>query len=152
MRLSTFSALRRDLEQHPYTQMYILYIPYTYIHPIHIQYVHPSSQTYIRPHTHVYILYTLNTYIHPHTHMYKHPTHIHTYKLLPQRQKSANSRFFSFALGAFAFFRAFFSSRSRTFFKASRSRARKRKSAKKGRVPSSAGFFRNSYELKSQNG
>ncbi len=87
--------------------------------------VHPSPQTYIRPHTHVYKLYTPNTYIHPHTHMYKHPTHIHTYKLPPQRQKSANSRFFSFALGAFAFFRAFFSSRSHAFFLASRSRAQK---------------------------
>ncbi len=41
-----------------------------------------------------------------------------------------NSRFFSFALGAFAFFRAFFSSCFRALFFASRSQARKHESAK----------------------
>ncbi len=41
--------------------------------------------------------------------------------------KSANSRFFSFALSAFAFFRALFSSRFRALFLASRSRARKKR-------------------------
>jgi sterol desaturase/sphingolipid hydroxylase (fatty acid hydroxylase superfamily) len=46
--------------------------------------------------------------------------------MLGKDKKSANSRFFSFALGAFAFFRAFFSSRFRAFFLASRSQARKR--------------------------
>ncbi len=41
-------------------------------------------------------------------------------------RKSANSRFFSFALGAFAFFHAFFSLRFRALILPSRSRARKR--------------------------
>jgi hypothetical protein len=61
-------------------------------------------------------------------------TKVHTYIQTSPRKKSANSRFFSFVLGAFVFFRAFISSRSRAFFIV---RARKRKSAKKARVPSS---------------
>jgi hypothetical protein len=49
--------------------------------------------------------------------------------------KSANSRFFSFTLGFFAFFRALFSSRFRALFWL---RARERESAKKAPAPTSA--------------
>ncbi len=52
-------------------------------------------------------------------------------------RKSANLRFFSFALGAFAFFRAFFSSRFRALILPLRSRVQKRESAKKAPAPTS---------------
>jgi hypothetical protein len=77
----------------------------------------------------VSIIYT-HTYIHIPIHMYKHPTHIHTYvQTTPQRQKSANLRFFSFALGAFAFFRAFFFALPRFFLSFTLASAKARKSA-----------------------
>jgi hypothetical protein len=72
-------------------------------------------------------------YIHTKVHTYS--TYIQTH--VPPKIKKREFALFFFRARRFRFFSRFFSSRSRAFYLASRSRAQKRESAKKARVPSS---------------